>query len=94
MDEVAGRIPTVDPVVQRFDRLAIAVKQGFDTDAFVGAAVFLDDDDVLADIDQTSSQIAGFGRFEGGVGGSFAGAMGGNEEFAHRESFTEVGFDW
>src|SRR5579862_2006493 len=79
-----------DSVTQRFDDFA-----GFDdtlhVDAVDSSAIVFADDDVLRDVDQAASQIAGIGGFERGIGQSLAGAVRRDEIFQHRQSFAEVG---
>ena len=57
------------------------------------AAVMFGDDDVLYHVHETTGQITGVGRLEGGVGKTLACAVGGGEVLQHRQPLTEGGGD-
>ena len=57
------------------------------------AAVKFVDDDVLGNIHQAAGQITGICRAQGGIGQTFAGAVGGDEVFQGGQTFAEVGTD-
>ena len=78
-DEVLVRVASVDE--QR------------ELDAVVGTAVLEADDDVLRDVDQTTGEVPGVGRTQGGVGEALAGTVGRDEVLENREAFHEVGLD-
>ena len=58
-----------------------------------GAAVVLDDDAVLGDIDEAAGEIARVGGLERRVGEALARPMRGVEVLEHRQPFLEVGLD-
>src|SRR5262249_10337872 len=49
------------------------------------------DDDVLRDVDQAASQVAGIRGLQSGIGQSLTSAVRRDEVFQHRQSFAEVG---
>ena len=62
-------------------------------DAPLGAAIGFANDNVLGDVDETPSQVAGVRRAERCVGESLARAVGRDEVLEHRQPFAEVRFD-
>ncbi len=56
----------------------------------LGAAVFLADGDVLADVHEPAREVARVGRTQRRVGQTLAGAVGGDEELEHREALDEA----
>ena len=86
------REAAVDRGAEVLDQLA-AVIFGLDPDALGGAAVFLADDDVLADIDHTTGQVTGVGGTQSRIGHTLTGASGGDEVLQNGQAFTEVGLD-
>src|SRR6476469_8242499 len=61
--------------------------------ATVGAAVVLADDDVLADVHQTTGQVTRVGGTQRGVGQTLTGTVRGDEERQHGHALTEVRLD-
>ena len=49
--------------------------------------IFLADGDILRNVHQAAGEVTGLRGLERGVGGSFAGAVGRDEVFKHREAF-------
>ena len=86
-----------DAVLHGFNHAAIVVyiAHGDAAHLFTGAlkAIQLAHDDLLRHIHQAARHIAGVRRFQSGVCQRFARAMRRQEEFQHREAFTEVGAD-
>jgi hypothetical protein len=80
---------THDAVAQRLDDFA-RFDDGLDDDAFCGAAIVFGDDDVLSDVDQTASEVAGVGRFKSRIGQTFTRAVSRDEVLQHVETFAEV----
>ncbi len=64
-----------------------------DPDAVVRFAVVFVDDDVLGDIHQAAGQVTGVCRTQGGIGQTFAGAVGRDEVFQRRQALAEVRAD-
>ncbi len=58
-----------------------------------GSAVFLTDNNVLADVDKTTGQVTGVRCSQGRIGKTFTGTMGGGEKLEYVQTFTEVGAD-
>ena len=81
-----------DAVTQRLDDLA-GFHDALHVDAVDGSAIVLADDDVLRDVDQAASEVAGVRGLESGIGQSLTSAVGRDEVFQHRQSFAEVGSD-
>ena len=81
-DSLAGGT-TVDPRLQ-IDYFFIAFVEGTDRDATGGAAIVLENDNVLGDVDQFAGHVAGVSGLERGVGETFARSVGGDEVFQHR----------
>src|SRR3546814_6653275 len=90
LDDVLLRGTPEHALAERGDHLA-AVDHRTDLEAAFGAAVLLDDDGVLGDVDQAARQIAGVGRLQRGVGQALAGAVGGLEDFNTGGAFLEFG---
>ena len=65
-------------VTQRFDDLA-RLDNRLDPNAFCCSAIRLRDDDVLGDIDQSTSQVARVGGFQRRIGQTLAGTVSGDE---------------
>ena len=68
----------------------VAVVDRCHGDAVGGAAILLENDHVLGDIDELAGHVSGVSRFQGGVGEAFAGTVGGDEILQHGEAFAEV----
>src|SRR6266403_835013 len=81
-----------DAVTQRLDDLAGFHDTG-DVNAVDGAAVVLADDDVLRDVDQAASQVAGVRRLESGIRQTLTSAVRRDEVLQHGQAFAEVGRD-
>ena len=90
MDDVVNRHTAKDTVVELGDDL-VALFDGGALKTTERAAVFLGDDDVVADIDQTASQITGVGRLHSRIGKTLTGTVRRNEVFEHRHTLLEVG---
>ena len=80
--DVLGNHTTDDAVAQLLENLA-TLGDGRDLDPVLGAAVVLDDDDVLRHVDQTAGEIARVGGLERGVGETLARAVGRDEVLEH-----------
>ena len=65
------------------------VDEGPDAHADDGAAVGIRDD-VIGDVYETSSEVAGVGRLKRGVGETFTSAVSGDEVFENGQTFPEV----
>src|ERR1022692_4956799 len=87
--DLLERYASDDAVAQGFDDLA-GFHDTLHVDAVDRAAVVLADDDVLRNVDQAASQVTGIRRLERRIGQTLAGAVGRDEVFQHRQSFTEV----
>ena len=87
--EVLGRGAAENADRQRRDHRA-GVDDGAHANAARRAAVGNGDDRILRDVDETTREIAGIGRLQGGVGETFAGAVRRVEIFEDRQAFLEV----
>ena len=87
--DLLERYAAHNAVAQRLDNFA-GFDDTLDVNAIHGAAIVFADDDVLRHIDETASEVAGIRSLERGVGQTFAGAVGRDEVFEHRQTFTEV----
>ena len=92
LDDVDGRRAAEDALAERGDDLA-AFDHRLHLEAAGGAAIELDDDGVLGDVDQAARQIAGVGRLQRRVGEALAGAVGRVEVLENRQALLEVGDD-
>ena len=89
MNDVVHGNTAEDALTQRGDDL-IAVFEGGANEPAQCAAVFLGDDDVVRDVDETARQVTGVGRLQGGVGQTLAGTVRRDEVFEHRHTLFEV----
>ena len=89
---VGRRHAAEDAVGQRLDDVA-ALDHGLGGQAALGAAIVLDDDGVLRDVDQAAGQIAGVRRLQRRVGQALTRAVGRVEVLEHGQAFLEVGDD-
>ena len=89
VDHVVQGHTSEDAVVQRLHDVVVAL-DGRSGQTAQRAAVLLVDDDVLCDVDQTTGQITGVGRLQGGIGQTLAGTVRGDEVLQHRKSLLEV----
>jgi hypothetical protein len=87
--DVLGRETAQDAGAQR-DQHVAAFDHGAQGDAPRGAAVFLDDDAVLRDVDQTTGQVARVGGLQRGVRQALTGAVGRVEVLLNGQAFLEV----
>ena len=62
-------------------------------DAVHGAAIIFAGNDILGDINQTPGQVAGTGCSQGGIGQTFAGAVGGDEVLQNAQAFAQAGLN-
>ena len=92
IDDVLERRSAHDAQAQRFDDF-LAVREGSDFDAFVGAAVVLADDHVVGYVDETAGQVTGVRGTQSGISQTLSGAVGGDEVLHDRQAFAEVGGD-
>jgi hypothetical protein len=69
------------------------INDGAHFNAVLGTAIFFRDDAVLRHVDQTSRQITGVRRLQGGISEAFTGAVRRVEVLEHRETFLKVGND-
>ena len=84
------RNPADDAVDERLDDFSV-FDNGGHIGALEGSAVMLIDDDLLGDVDKLAGEIPRIGRFQGGVGQTFAGAVGRDEVLKHVQAFSQVG---
>ena len=96
VDGVGGQRPRVrggfDVLVA--DQRAVGLTLGQrDGDATLGLAVVLADDDVLADVHQTTGQVTRVGGAKSGVRQTLSGAVGVDEVLQHRQALAERGLD-
>ena len=75
---------------RELDDFVFAFVDRLHPDAVGRAAILLADDHVLGHVHQLAGHVAGVGGLERGVGQTFAGAVGGDEIFEHRQTFAEV----
>ena len=78
-----------DSLIQSRDGL-IAVLQSRADESAQRSAVFLVDDDVVADVDKAASEVTGIGRLHGRISKTFTGTVGRDEVLQHRHAFLEV----
>ena len=76
-------------VAEAFDDLA-AFDQRRHLDSVERAAIVLDDDRVLRDVDQAARQVAGVRRLERSIGEALARAVSRDEVLQNRQTFAEV----
>src|ERR1700674_1731751 len=81
-----------DAVAQRLNFDA-GLDDGLDVDAVGSSAVALVDDDVLRDVDEAASEVAGVGGLQCRVRQALACTVRRDEVFQHGEAFAEVGGD-
>src|SRR5574340_766916 len=96
MNDIAGSHASENPFAQGFNHFT-ALDQRLDHQAVLGAAIILDHNQILRDVDQTARQIARVRGLQRGVGEALAGAVRRDEVLQHVQAFTEVrrdrGFD-
>ena len=68
----------------------VAVLQSGTYQSAEGAAVFLVDDHIVRHIDESTGEVTGVGRLQGGVGQTLTGTVGGDEVLQHGHTFLEV----
>ena len=85
--QVGGGPAADDPLAERLEQALL--RRLAEPDAGGRAAVVLDDDHVLRDVDQTARQVAGVRGTERRVGQTLAGAVRGDEVLQHRQAFAE-----
>ena len=88
-DVVAGE--PAHETIRNLHHLVLTLEHGGNPDAVRGAAILFLDDHVLRNVHELARHVAGIRRLERGVGQTFAGTVGGNEIFQHRQTFAEVG---
>ena len=86
---VLGEAATEQARLEQAPRLGTG-DDAFDPDAAARLAVFLADDQLLRDVDESTGQVAGVGGTERGVGETLAGTVRRDEVLEHRQAFTEV----
>ncbi len=69
----------------------LALLEGGGGQAAEGAAVFLVDNHVVGNVNQTAGEVTGVSRLQSGIGQTLTGTVGGDEVLEHREAFLEVG---
>jgi len=84
------RDTTENPVCQWFNHVLV-VFQRRDTDTTKRSTVVLVDRHVLRNVNQTTRQVTGIGRFQGRIGKTFTCTVRGNEVLEDRQTFLEVG---
>src|SRR5262249_3462889 len=89
VDDVFERDAAEDTVAERLDLLA-GVLELRDSNAVERPAVELGDDGVLRNVDETTREVAGVRRLEGGVGEALTRAMRRDEVLEDGETFAEV----
>ncbi len=89
MNDIVNADTTEDALVERRDGL-VAILQGGADQATQRATVFLVDDDVVRDVNETTRQVTGVGRLHGGVGQTLTGTVGRDEVLQHRHTLLEV----
>ena len=92
MDDVMDRHATKDAVVEAADDF-IAVLQGRANESAQGAAVLFVDDNVVADVNQTTGQVTGVGRLQCSIGQTLTGTVGRDEVLQHAHALLKVGED-
>ena len=80
---------TQNAIAQRLFNIATLDNRGHG-DAFQGAAVIFSDDQVLRDVNQTTSQVTGVRRFQCGIRQTFTRTVRGDEVLEYVQTFTEV----
>src|SRR3989338_4386625 len=76
----------------KFFAVAFHIASGDDNSVFVGAIIF-GNDDIVRDINQSSSQVTGFGSLQRSVGLALSGSVSGDEIFQNSQSFLVTGPD-
>ena len=89
IDDVFERHAAEDAVAEGLDDFA-GVLELRHADAVERAAVEFRDDSVLGDVHETTREVPGVRRLEGGVRETLTRAVGRDEVLEHREAFTEV----
>ena len=88
---IRGSPAAHDPLAQGLEQPLLG--RLADPDTGRRAAVFLDDDHVLRDVDQTARQVTAVRCTQGGVRETLARAVRGDEVLQHRQPLTEGGAD-
>ena len=89
MDHVVQSHTAQNTVVEGLHHVVVAL-DGRSRQAAQRAAILLVDDDILRHVHQTTRQITGVGRLQGGVGETLTGTVGRDEVLEHRKSLLEV----
>ena len=76
-------------LIQRHDHIT-AFDNRLHNQSALGAAVVIDHDQVLRNVDQPARKITRVGGFQGGIGQTLARAMGGDEVLQHIQSLAEI----
>ena len=93
MDNIVNRHTTKDAFVERRDDfVAIFERTTFQTTQ--RSAIFFGDDDIMGNVNQTTSEVSSIGRFHSGVGQTFTCTVRRDEVFEHRHTFLKVRKDW
>src|SRR5699024_12025218 len=64
-----------------------------DVESTSSTAVFFSDNNVLGDVDKTTSQVTGVCRLQRGIGQAFTSTVSCGEVFQHRQTLTIGGLD-
>ena len=89
IDDIDRGVAPEDAFGKRRDHVA-ALDDRPHAETFLGAAVLLDDDAVLGDVDEAAGEVPRVCGLERGVGEPLAGAVGGVEVLQHAQPFLEV----
>ncbi len=85
-----------DETVLKWDdnRVTSGVDDATDLETMVAVAVFLTDDNVLGNVDETAGKIARVGGLKRGIRATLTGAVGVDEELRDLHTFAVGGDDW
>ena len=93
ISDIFHRITAMDAYAAGLNFLS-AVINGRCPDTIRGSAVILTDDNILADVDHSTSQITGVSGTKCGIGQAFTCASGRREVFQNGKAFTVVCLNW
>ena len=92
MDHIGSGDATENTIAKRLDDFT-TFDEGADDKTVLGAAIVLNDDQILRHIDQTTGQVTRVGGLKRGIGQTLTGTVRRDEVLKHVQTFTEVRVD-
>ena len=90
MDDVVNRYTSEDTLLEGSNHLVVVLELGADKTT-QSSAILLANDDVVSNVDQTTGEVTGIGRLEGGIGQTLTGTVRRDKVLEGRHAFLKVG---